>query len=243
MPRTAAATWWFSTRARRRPLELWSSIFPPSRADPEPARAPAAGPPASHWINRFARFTDAVADMRTDETTAPLFGRGIARGPQEGTVLGETWETLSKRSGDTEICNLDGPVEFEQQIRRLDVAMHDAQPVRLRQRRQDVDGHGRNDVTDGKRVVHASFAARSHSFAIRRNRRADEPRKRARQRDRRVGDFTNFGFATDGGVCDRAATSPGCSDTHHAVAGKCAVDVGRRRSEPADVRTAGARCC
>jgi len=40
------------------------SVFPTSPA-------PVDGPAASHWINRFARFTDAVADVRTDETTAP----------------------------------------------------------------------------------------------------------------------------------------------------------------------------
>jgi uncharacterized protein YdiU (UPF0061 family) len=52
-----------------------ASVFPPSQRDPGPAPAAAAGtggPPAVHWINRFARFTDAVADVRTDETMAPV---------------------------------------------------------------------------------------------------------------------------------------------------------------------------
>jgi uncharacterized protein YdiU (UPF0061 family) len=52
------------------------SVYPPSQGVPGPAPAANAGsgggPAASHWINRFARFTDAVADVRTDETTAPV---------------------------------------------------------------------------------------------------------------------------------------------------------------------------
>ena len=39
---------------------------------PAPAVAAAAGPDASHWINRFARFTDAVPDVRRDDETAPV---------------------------------------------------------------------------------------------------------------------------------------------------------------------------
>jgi len=52
------------------------SVFPPSQGVPQSAEAPrtgaGGGPAASHWINRFARFTDAVADVRTDGTTAPV---------------------------------------------------------------------------------------------------------------------------------------------------------------------------
>jgi uncharacterized protein YdiU (UPF0061 family) len=44
---------------------------PPDHA-PGPAGGPVEGPTADHWINRFARFTDAVGDMRTDGTTAPV---------------------------------------------------------------------------------------------------------------------------------------------------------------------------
>src|SRR4051794_16974916 len=36
-----------------------------------PAPAAATGPDAAHWINRFARFTDEVADVRRDDETAP----------------------------------------------------------------------------------------------------------------------------------------------------------------------------
>jgi uncharacterized protein YdiU (UPF0061 family) len=37
-----------------------------------PDIAAPAGPDASHWINRFARFTRAVPDVRRDEETAPV---------------------------------------------------------------------------------------------------------------------------------------------------------------------------
>ena len=38
---------------------------------PESAVAAPAGPDASHWINRFARFTREVPDVRRDDETAP----------------------------------------------------------------------------------------------------------------------------------------------------------------------------
>src|SRR4051812_13459980 len=47
-------------------------VFPTFAAADPPGTDLVEGPPAAHWINRFAHFTDAVADVRTDETTAPV---------------------------------------------------------------------------------------------------------------------------------------------------------------------------
>ena len=39
---------------------------------PAPDIAAPAGPDASHWINRFARFTQEVPDVRRDDESAPV---------------------------------------------------------------------------------------------------------------------------------------------------------------------------